>query len=183
MLLTQCRAARLVLVLHVSSSVGPAFRHRVYRVQSADNRSIINSEKDVLKASDKMAQETSSAAAKLPPYGQSEGPDLQDILTHSATLLTQLGDAYRTFAGHEASLRVCFKRIREREEKLDEMRRSRRTMTSKAEAAERKLSKMGAENKQLLQQTELLERLRAEMRQIDADIVVEESKLGDFKRQ
>ncbi|EKD02677.1 hypothetical protein A1Q2_02907 [Trichosporon asahii var. asahii CBS 8904] len=144
---------------------------------------VISSEKDVLKASEKMAQETASAASKLAPYGQSEGPDLQDVLTHSASLLTRLSDAYRTFAQHEANLRVCFKRIREREENLDQKRRQRRQLTHKAEQAERKLSKMGAENKQLLQQTELLESLRKDMRDIDADIVVEESKLGDFKRQ
>lgn len=149
----------------------------------ADDPSVISSEKDVLKASEKMAQETATAAGKLAPYGQSEGPDLQDVLTHSATLLTQLSNAYRTFAGHEANLRVCFKRIREREENLDQKRRQRRQLTHKAEQAERKLSKMGAENKQLLQQTELLESLRKDMRDIDADIVVEESKLGDFKRQ
>jgi hypothetical protein len=35
----------------------------------------------------------------------------------------------------------------------------------------------------LVGQTELLERLRQEMRSMDTDIVKEETALGDFKRQ
>lgn len=132
---------------------------------------------------DRLATETGTAAGKLPLYGQAEGPDLQDVLGHSSTLLNQLSAAFRTFASHEASMRVCFKKIRARDEQLDEMRRRRRTTGQKAEAAERKLAKMGPENKQLPAQTDLLERLRQEMRQMDADIVSEETKLGDFKRQ
>jgi hypothetical protein len=42
---------------------------------------------------------------------------------------------------------------------------------------------MGPENKQLPSQTELLEGLRGQMRGMDTDIVNEESKIGDFKRQ
>lgn len=132
---------------------------------------------------DRLSTETATAAGKLPLYGQAEGPDLQDVLGHSATLLNQLSAAFRSFANHEASMRVCFKKIRARDEQLDEMRRRRRTTGQKAEGAERKLAKMGPENKQLPAQTDLLERLRQEMRQMDAEIVSEETKLGDFKRQ
>jgi len=124
-----------------------------------------------------------TAAARLPVYGQQEGPDLQDILSHSSTLLSQLSVAVRTFAQHEAAMRACFKRIREREEALDDLRRRRRGVGQKAESAERKLAKMGPENKQLGPQTELLESLRNQMRQMDGDIVNEEAKTGDFKRQ
>jgi len=63
-------------------------------------------------------------------------------------------------------MRGCYKRIREREEALDELRRRRRATGAKSETAEKKLAKMGPENKALPQQTELLERLRTEMRQV-----------------
>ena len=66
---------------------------------------------------------------------------------------------------------------------MEELRRRRRSTANKAETAEKKLAKMGPENKGLPGQTELLERLRVEMRQLDHDIVTEESRLGDFKRQ
>jgi hypothetical protein len=46
------------------------------------------------------------------------------------------------------------------------MRRRRRATGTKSESAEKKLAKMGPENKQLPAQTELLERLRGEMRQV-----------------
>jgi hypothetical protein len=67
---------------------------------------------------------------------------------------------------HQAGLRGTLKRIREREEALAELRNRRRSTGNKAENAERKLAKMGPENKGLPQQTELLERLRQEMRQV-----------------
>ena len=63
-------------------------------------------------------------------------------------------------------MRTCYKRVRQREEGLSELKRRRRETGSKAEAAEKKLAKMGPENKTLPQQTELLERLRHEMRQV-----------------
>ncbi|KAL1407764.1 hypothetical protein Q8F55_007198 [Vanrija albida] len=144
---------------------------------------VISSEKNVLTGAERFAGEVQAAAGKLPVYGEQEGADLKDILGHSSTLLNQLSAALRVFAGHENNMRQCFKRIREREEALDELRRRRRTTATKAESAERKLAKMGPENKQLISQTELLENLRGQMRQMDSDIVNEESKLGDYKRQ
>jgi hypothetical protein len=80
-------------------------------------------------------------------------------------------------------MRISYKRIREREEILDDLRRRRRSTGAKSESAEKKLAKMGPENKNLPSQTDLLEKLRQEMRSMDTEIVMEESKLGDFKRQ
>ncbi|ORY20374.1 Eisosome component PIL1-domain-containing protein [Naematelia encephala] len=145
---------------------------------------VITSEKGAMQMTEKLAIDTQKAAAALPPYGAQEGPDLQDVLTHSSTLLNHLSTALTVFTTHQSNMRTCYKRIREREEALDELRRRRRHTGSKAETAERKLAKMGPENKGLPQQTELLEKLRIDMRQqMDTDIVNEESKLGDFKRQ
>lgn len=73
------------------------------------------------------------------------------------------------FTGHQAALRSSLKRIRERDEALAELRNRRRNTGNKAENAERKLAKMGPENKSLPQQTDLLERLRQEMRQVSGD--------------
>lgn len=87
------------------------------------------------------------------------------------------------FVERQASLRGCYKRIREREELLSDLRSRRRATGNKAETAEKKLAKMGPENKQLPSQTELLESLRQQMRSMDTEIVNEESRIGDFKRQ
>lgn len=127
--------------------------------------------------------DTAKAATALPTFGAAEGPDLQDVLTQSSSLLNHLSTALSVFAGHQANMRVSYKRIRQREELLDDLRRRRRSTGSKAESAEKKLAKMGPENKGLAAQTDLLEKLRQDMRGMDTEIVMEESKLGDFKRQ
>ncbi len=74
------------------------------------------------------------------------------------------------------------KSIRTREEALDELKRRRKTVVSRADAAERKLSKMSPEHKNLAMQTDTLNRLRDEIRAMDSDIMTEEAGLGDFKR-
>ncbi|WWC71314.1 uncharacterized protein I206_105268 [Kwoniella pini CBS 10737] len=144
---------------------------------------IITTEKGVMQMAEKLAADNSKASASLPPYGVQEGPDLQDILTQSSNLLGQLTTALNIFASHQGNMRSCLKRIREREELLTDLRGRRRNTGNKADQAERKLAKMGPENKQLPQQTELLEKLRLDMRNMDQDIVTEETKIGDFKRQ
>ncbi|KAG8891280.1 hypothetical protein FRB99_003730, partial [Tulasnella sp. 403] len=75
------------------------------------------------------------------------------------------------------------KAVRTREENLDEIKRRRKHVGSKAESADKKLSKMGPEHKQLASQTDLLKQLKDEMKQLDADILVEEARLSDYKRQ
>jgi hypothetical protein len=79
-------------------------------------------------------------------------------------------------------MREYLKSIRTREENLDELKRRRKAVSSKADTAEKKLSKMSPEHKNLHMQTDSLNVLRAEMRSLDSDIMSEEAALGDFKR-
>jgi hypothetical protein len=74
------------------------------------------------------------------------------------------------------------KSVRTREEKLDELKKHRKSVGGKADAAERKLNKMNPEHKSLNQQTELLNSLRDQCRNMDSDIMSEEAAIGDFKR-
>ena len=74
------------------------------------------------------------------------------------------------------------KSIRTREERLDELRRRRKSLSSEADNAERKLSKMGPDNKNLQGQMDHLNKLREEIRIMDTDIMAEEASLGDYKR-
>lgn len=92
-------------------------------------------------------------------------------------------DALNTYALHEQSIRTHLKSIRSEEEDLDRLKKDRRSVGSKADSAERKLSKMTAENKNFVEQTDLLTKLREEIRTLDIQIMNEEAKLGDFKRQ
>ena len=75
------------------------------------------------------------------------------------------------------------KAVRTREENLDELKRRRKSLISDADGAERKLSKMSPENKNLQAQTDLLLGLRNQTRDLDAEILAEEASLGDFKRE
>lgn len=75
------------------------------------------------------------------------------------------------------------KAVRTREENLDELKRRRKNLLGKADAAEKKLSKMSPEHKQLTMQTSLLYKLREDIRAMDSEIMTEEAALSDFKRQ
>ncbi|KAJ6551142.1 hypothetical protein B0H19DRAFT_1072907 [Mycena capillaripes] len=77
---------------------------------------------------------------------------------------------------------VHLKAIRTREEALDELKRRRKATLARADSAEKKLNKMGPEHKNLAQQTDILNQLQMQIRQMDGEIMNEEAALGDFKR-
>lgn len=97
-------------------------------------------------------------------------------------MLIHFSSALSRFSSHEAAVREQMKAVRTREEKLDEVKRRRKALASKADAADKKLSKMSAENKNFQSQADSLNKLREEIRALDAEILNEEASLGDFKR-
>jgi len=143
---------------------------------------LIHSEKSVLFSLQKLSTDLSKSSDALKTWGLGEGEDLGDVLSHGASILSHVSNALSVFASHEQTVRELLKSIRSREEKLDETRNRRKAVGSKADAAEKKLSKMGSENKNLPSQTDLLNRLRDEIRQLDSEIMTEEARIGDFKR-
>ena len=62
------------------------------------------------------------------------------------------------------------------------MHRRRKSLMSKADSADKKLNRMGPENKNLRQQTDLLSSLREQITTLDTEIMDEEAGLGDWKR-
>ena len=107
---------------------------------------------------------------------------LQYILGGSTTILNHFSSALTQYATHGHVIREHLKTIRSREENLDESKRRRRNVFKKADEAEKKLSKMNPEHKNLQTQADLLSRLRDEIRSMDTNLIVEEAALGDFKR-
>ena len=69
----------------------------------------------------------------------------QDTLNASSTLLGYFATALSQYASHEQTIREHMKKVRSREENLDELKRRRKTVITKAESAEKKLSKMSPE--------------------------------------
>lgn len=144
---------------------------------------LIHTEKSVLQSVDRTSSDFSKACQALSVWGQTEGSDLADITTHASTILTHLSTGCSKFSAHQADQRVLWKSVRTREEELDELQKRRRNTYARAEKEEKKLAKMGQENKNLHAQTELLSSLRDQIRHMDTDIVMEEAKLGDYKRR
>ena len=103
-------------------------------------------------------------------------------MTGCHKILTYWASTISRYANHEQSIRDHMKAVRTREENLDALKAKRKTVASQAESAEKKLNKMSPENKNLQTQTELLVKLRDEIREMDSDILAEEASLGDFKR-
>ncbi|KAG5641090.1 hypothetical protein DXG03_006047 [Asterophora parasitica] len=130
----------------------------------------------------RLSTDFAKAAEALRIWGSGEGDDLGDILGSSTTLLTLWSNALSQYAGHGHPMRDYLKSVRTREENLDDLKRRRKAVCSKAESAERKLSKMSPEHKNLTIQTDSLNTLRAEIRNMDSEIMTEEAALGDFKR-
>jgi len=62
------------------------------------------------------------------------------------------------------------------------MKRRRKSLLSKAESADKKLSKMNPEHKNLAAQTDILNKLNEDIKIIGTEIMVEETNLADFKR-
>jgi len=97
-------------------------------------------------------------------------------------LLNAFSSALTEFASHGHAVRDALKNVRKREEDLDELKRRRKSVASKADGAEKKLSRMSPEHKNVQMQTETLNRLQEEIRQLDSQIMTEEASLGDYKR-
>ncbi|KAJ3827812.1 hypothetical protein F5880DRAFT_1699068 [Lentinula raphanica] len=160
---------------------------------------LITAEKTVLISLQKLSVDIGKSAEALRAWGSGEGEDLlvssltpfchlqypygtQDTLSASTNLLTQYAAALSNYASHEHAIRDHMKGIRSREEALDELKRRRKALISKADAAEKKLSKMSPEHKNLGMQTETLNRLRDEIRSMDSEIMSDEASLSDYKR-
>ncbi|KNZ82172.1 Sphingolipid long chain base-responsive protein PIL1 [Termitomyces sp. J132] len=143
---------------------------------------LILAEKQVLNSLQRLSSDLAKNAEALRIWGSGEGDDLGDILGASATLLALWASSISQFSSHEHLMRDNLKAIRTREENLDDLKRRRKSVGAKAEAAERKLSKMGPEHKNLTAQTDSLNALRAEIRSMDSEMMTEEAALGDFKR-
>jgi len=62
------------------------------------------------------------------------------------------------------------------------LKHRRKSVASKADAAERKLTKMDAGHKDRASQSALLEGLRNSIRELDSEIMTGEARLGDSKR-
>jgi hypothetical protein len=106
----------------------------------------------------------------------------QDILSASTSLLKIFSSALVEYASHGDYMRKQLKVIRTKEESLDNLKRCRHNALRKAKTLDKKLIKMGSDNKNFASQMESLVQLQEEIQKMDSDILSEETALNRFKR-
>ncbi|KAI0254499.1 hypothetical protein BJV78DRAFT_1184713 [Lactifluus subvellereus] len=143
---------------------------------------LITAEKAIVTSLARLSGDFIRASEALRNWGLGEGEDLSDTLGGSTKILLEFSSSLSQFAVQEQSIREHMKAIRTQEEKLDTIKHRRKNVASKADSAERKLNKMDSTHKNTPVQSELLTRLRDEIRELDSEIMTEEAKLGDLKR-
>ncbi|KAG9051823.1 hypothetical protein FS842_010979, partial [Serendipita sp. 407] len=143
----------------------------------------ITKEKEIVTAAQRLSKDWSVAAEALKQWGSGEGDDLGDISNAAMMISSHISSAFNVFADHELNIRAQLKEVRTKEEQLDELRKRRRTVVGKLDAQEKKLSKMGPENKGLVLANEQLGAIQNELRQLDTSILVDMARLSDYKRQ
>lgn len=119
----------------------------------------------------------------LKVWAEGEGEDLGDVLGKLSILLDHYVSAQTRFGSHLSTLRLHFKSIRTREEAFSDLKNRKRALGNRIESVEKKLAKMGPENKELMKTTASLKELRAEMESMRQEVTVEEAAIGDYKRR
>ncbi|TFK50296.1 hypothetical protein OE88DRAFT_1631130 [Heliocybe sulcata] len=143
---------------------------------------LIIAEKTVVNALDRVTTDFARAADALRNWGLGEGEDLGDILSASASLLLHFCTTLTHLSSHTQSIRSQMKSVRTREESLLALHRRHKALQSKCESADKKLSKMNPENKNLQAQMDVINKLREEIKEVEGEILAEEAALGDYKR-
>ena len=162
-----------------------AHNSKIPQLGNSDLKSLqdlIHTEKAYVASNAKMAVETQNTADALRVWASGEGDDLEDVLPKVAFLYEHLSRAETRYNYYVSTMRLHLKSIRSREEKYAELKNRRRSLLSKIEGMERKLAKMGPENKDLAKVTSSLRELRSDMEVLNNEMAHEEAALGDYKR-
>ena len=144
---------------------------------------LIHAEKSFVASNAKTANELKYTCDALRAWGSNEGDDLEDILPKVALLFEHLSRAENRYNYYVSTMRLHLKSIRSREEKFAEFKARRRALVTKIDGMERKLARMGPENKDLAKVTSSLRELRSDMDVLNNEIAHEYATLGDYKRR
>ncbi|WFD31403.1 hypothetical protein MSPP1_002438 [Malassezia sp. CBS 17886] len=144
---------------------------------------LIHAEKQFVGANAKAASEADKCSEMLRQWGSSEGDDFQDVLPKVALLYDHYSRAQIRYNYFVSTMRLHLKSVRTREEAYAELRSRKRNLASKIESVERKLARMGPENKDLAKVTSNLREMRSDMEVLRHELLNEDAALGDFKRR
>ncbi|PWN47370.1 hypothetical protein IE53DRAFT_371514 [Violaceomyces palustris] len=144
---------------------------------------IITTEKFFIQTNTKAAADFKKNAESLKTWAEEEGDDLKDVLGKISLLFDQYSTAQNRLNSHLSTIRLHYKSIRTREESLSDLKNRKRSLGSRIESVEKKLAKMGPENKELMKVTGQLKDMRSEMENLRVEVMEEEAAIGDFKRR
>ncbi|WFD36085.1 hypothetical protein MCUN1_002956 [Malassezia cuniculi] len=148
-----------------------------------DLQDLINSDKTFVAANNKAAAEFQKNANALRAWGSSEGDDFADVMPKVALLYESYSRAQVRFNYFVSTMRLHLKSIRAREEHFAELKNRKRALQSKIESVEKKLSRMGPENRDLAKVTGSLKEMRSDMEVMRNELISEDAAISDFKRR
>ncbi|KAJ1024122.1 hypothetical protein NDA16_002961 [Ustilago loliicola] len=144
---------------------------------------VITSEKTFIQSNTKAATDFKKNAESIKTWSAEEGPDLNDVVGKVSLLYDHYAASQNRLNSHLSTVRLHFKSIRTREESLSELKSRKRSLGTDIEKVEKKLAKMGPENKELMKVTAQLKEMRGEMEGLHVEVMNEEAAIGDFKRR
>ncbi|SPO30494.1 related to LSP1 - primary component of eisosomes [Ustilago trichophora] len=144
---------------------------------------VITSEKNFIQSNTKAATDFKKNAESIKAWSAEEGPDLNDVVGKVSLLYDHYAASQNRLNSHLSTVRLHFKSIRTREEALADLKSRKRSLGSDIEKVEKKLAKMGPENKELMKVTAQLKEMRGEMEGLHIEVINEEAAIGDFKRR
>ncbi|SJX66385.1 related to LSP1-primary component of eisosomes [Sporisorium reilianum f. sp. reilianum] len=144
---------------------------------------VITAEKAFIQSNTKAATDFKKNAEAIKAWSAEEGPDLDDVAGKVSLLYDHYAASQNRLNSHLSTVRLHFKSIRTREESLANLKSRKRSLGSDIEKVERKLAKMGPENKELMKVTSQLKDMRGEMEGLHIEVMNEEAAIGDFKRR
>lgn len=144
---------------------------------------VITSEKSFIQSNTKTAADFKKNAEAIKAWSAEEGADLNDVVGKVSLLYDHYAASQNRLNAHLGTVRLHFKSIRTREEALADLKSRKRSLGSDIEKVERKLAKMGPENKELMKVTAQLKEMRGEMEALHVEVINENAAIGDFKRR
>ncbi|SNX87784.1 related to LSP1 - primary component of eisosomes [Melanopsichium pennsylvanicum] len=144
---------------------------------------VITSEKNFIQSNTKAANDFKKNAEAIKAWSAEQGADLNDVVGKVSLLYDHYAASQNRLNSHLTTVRLHFKSIRTREESLADLKSRKRSLGSDIERVERKLAKMGPENKELMKVTAQLKDMRGEMQGLHIEVKNEEAAIGDFKRR
>ncbi|PWY97940.1 hypothetical protein BCV70DRAFT_43370 [Testicularia cyperi] len=144
---------------------------------------VITSEKGFIQSNSRSATDFKKNAEALKTWAADQGDDLNDVCGKLSLLYDHYAASQNRLNSHLSTVRLHFKSVRTREEAFADLKARKRSLGSDIEKVEKKLAKMGPENKELMKVTAQLKDMRNEMENLRIEVMNEEAAIGDFKRR